>query len=357
MANGDKDPSDQLRTEVRRLRRKLARIRRREAALRAEEVTYRDIVDRTNSIVLRWDPQGRVIFLNDYGQRLFGYSQAELVGRSVLGLIVADTESSGRDLVAMIEDLLRHPENYLSNENENMCRDGRRVWITWRNTPVVDAEGRLVEILSTGIDTTEHKRAVDALRASEVRFRELAVRDNLTGLYNTRYLYEALARLIAASAAAGTTLSVIMTDLDRFKRVVDRYGHLNGSRVIQEVAATVRGCVEAPAFAVAYAGDEFVIVLPGAGNRAAREKAEAIRARIAATTFLREAGHAIRLTASFGVATYPEDASDLEGLLSLADGRLFDVKGSGRNAVAARSRGGRTGQREDSADAPTVDRA
>ena len=171
VANGDKDPSDQLRTEVRRLRRKLARIRRREAALRAEEVTYRDIVDRTNSIVLRWDPQGRVIFLNDYGQRLFGYSQAELVGRSVLGLIVADTESSGRDLVAMIEDLLRHPENYLSNENENMCRDGRRVWITWRNTPVVDAEGRLVEILSTGIDTTEHKRAVDALRASEVRFR------------------------------------------------------------------------------------------------------------------------------------------------------------------------------------------
>jgi diguanylate cyclase (GGDEF)-like protein/PAS domain S-box-containing protein len=340
VASGDSRPSEELRAEIRRLRRTLARMRRREAALRAGEVTYRDIVDRTNSIVLRWDSLGRVIFLNDYGQRLFGYSQKELVGRSVLGLIVPDTESSGRDLVEMIRDLLRHPENYLANENENICRDGRRVWITWRNTPVVDAEGGLVEILSTGIDTTERKQAEEALRASEERFRELAVRDNLTGLYNTRYLYEELARRIAASTAAGTSVSVVFADLDRFKHVVDRHGHLNGSRVIQEVAATIGACLEEPAFAVAYAGDEFVVVLPGAGRRAGLEKAEKIRVRIAGTPFMRDARSPIRLTASFGVATYPEDASDLEGMLALADRRLFEAKRSGRDAVVSPSGAG-----------------
>src|SRR4029077_19736701 len=115
------------------------------AHLRADEATYRDIVNRTNAIVLRWGPDGRVIFLNDYGLQLFGYTSEELVGRSVLGTIVSETESSGRDLVAMIDDLLRHPERYLSNENDNTRRDGGRVWITWRNSPVVDAEGRLVE--------------------------------------------------------------------------------------------------------------------------------------------------------------------------------------------------------------------
>jgi len=309
--------------------------RRPPARLPSADLTYREIVDRTNAIVLRWDPDGRIIFMNDFGQRLFGYTQEELAGRSVLELIVPDRESSGRDLVAMIHDLLRHPERYESNENENVARDGRRLWITWRNTPIVDANGELVEILSTGIDTTDRKRAEDALRANEERFRELAVRDDLTGLYNTRYLYQALERLIASSAATGTAFSILFIDLDRFKRVVDARGHLNGSRVIQEVAATIRSRLESPEWAVAYAGDEFVVVLPGLGPDAALEKARQIQTQIRETHYLTATGRPVRLAASFGVATYPDDARDLETLLALGDQALFSVKHDGRDGIAA----------------------
>jgi two-component system, cell cycle response regulator len=321
--------------EVDALRAEIEQLRQEVAALRTAEATYREIVHRTNTIVLRWDPDGRILFLNEYGQRLFGYGLDEILGRSVLGLIVPDTESSGRDLVAMIHDLLRHPERYVANENENVRRDGERLWITWRNTPITDADGRLVEILSTGIDTTERKRAEDAVRASEERFRELAVLDDLTGLYNTRYLYQALGALIEESDRERTTASVLFVDLDHFKRVVDSRGHPNGSRAIREVAATIRACLAPPAWAVAYAGDEFVVVLPRTSRPVALVKAHEIRSRIRETTYLADTGRTVRLAASFGVATYPDDARDLESLLALGDQALFAVKRDGRDGVAA----------------------
>ena len=319
---------DETRLEIQRLRAEIARL------LTAERA-YREIVNRTNAIVLRWDPQGRVLFMNDFGQRLFGYGEEELIGRSVLELIVPDTEeASGRDLVAMIQDILRQPERYEHNENENVARDGRRLWITWRNTPIVGSRGELVEILSTGIDTTDRKRAEEALRANEERFRELAVHDDLTGLYNTRYLYQELEALLKTCGAAGTALSILFLDLDRFKRLVDSRGHLNGSRAIQEVAASIQRCLEPPAWAVAYAGDEFVVVLPGLGRAEALEKARQIQACIRETHYLAATGKTARLAASFGVATYPDDATELSALLALGDQALFSVKDGGRGGIA-----------------------
>jgi diguanylate cyclase (GGDEF)-like protein len=123
--------------------------------------------------------------------------------------------------------------------------------------------------------------------------------------------------------------------MDRFKRVVDARGHLNGSRAIQEVAATIRGCLEPPSWAVAYAGDEFVVVLPGMARAAALAKAQEIQSRIRETHYLRTTDRPVRLTASIGVATYPDDARDLESLLALGDQALFAVKREGRDSIAS----------------------
>jgi diguanylate cyclase (GGDEF)-like protein len=168
------------------------------------------------------------------------------------------------------------------------------------------------------------------------RYREiqnLAIHDDLTSLYNTRYLYRVLANLIRMVKGTGDTFSVIFMDIDHFKQVVDSYGHLKGSQAIQEIAGTIRECLIEPAFGVAYGGDEFVLVLPGLDKVMALKKAEEIRARMKQTVYLTNHGHQVNLSASFGVANFPDDAGDVLGLLALADRAMFDVKEKGKDAV------------------------
>jgi len=172
-----------------------------------------------------------------------------------------------------------------------------------------------------------------ARKLAEEDLRYLTVHDNLTGLYNTRYLYQALAELLETSTMDNSPFSVIFMDIDDFKQVVDTYGHLNGSRALQEVAATIQSSLAEPAYGVAYAGDEFVVVLPGFGKDQAVEKAGEIRLRMSQTVYLSDRGHHVRLRASYGISTYPDDAVDMTHLLNMADKAMFNIKKKGKDAV------------------------
>ncbi|MEH1918355.1 PAS domain S-box protein [Nostoc sp.] len=152
--------------------------KRTEEALRQSEAQYRDLVQTANCIILRWDGNGDIIFLNDYGQRLFGFDIDEITGSNVIGTIVPETETSGRDLQTLMVDICQQPDNYLFNENENLCKNGDRVWIVWANKPILDAQGNLIEILSVGTDATERKRAEAALQESELKFRSIVENAN-----------------------------------------------------------------------------------------------------------------------------------------------------------------------------------
>lgn len=161
----------------------------------------------------------------------------------------------------------------------------------------------------------------------------LAIKDNLTGLFNTRYLYQTLGELFNSGKKSGAPFALIFMDLDNFKKVVDTHGHLNGSQAIQEVAGTIRDSLMEPAFGVSYGGDEFVVVLPGYDKRIAIAKAEEIRTLMNKTIYLSIKGISINVSASFGVAAYPEDATNITRLLSIADKAMFNIKDKGKNAV------------------------
>jgi len=138
--------------------------RQMEEALRASEREYRELVSLANSIILRWNREGRITFLNEFGQRFFGYAEDEIVGRHVVGTIVPEHESTGRDLVALMREVTADPQHFERGINENMRRGGELVWIDWTNKVVFDEQGQIREILSIGSDITDRRRAEEEVR-------------------------------------------------------------------------------------------------------------------------------------------------------------------------------------------------
>ena len=132
--------------------------RQAEEALKASEAKYRELVQNANSIIIRRDPQGIITFFNEFAQSFFGYTEDEILGKNVVGTIAPEIESTGRNLVAMIQDIGLHPERYSTNENENMRRNGERVWVAWTNKAICDKDGNIVEILCIGNNITEQRR-------------------------------------------------------------------------------------------------------------------------------------------------------------------------------------------------------
>jgi PAS domain S-box-containing protein len=130
-----------------------------EERLARSEREYRELVEHANSIILRWDDAGRITFLNEFGLRFFGYEAAEIVGQSIVGTIVPPTESSGRDLRLLMQQIQARPEDFEFNINQNIRRNGERVWVFWTNRVVRDEDGSLVEIFSIGSDITARLKA------------------------------------------------------------------------------------------------------------------------------------------------------------------------------------------------------
>jgi diguanylate cyclase (GGDEF)-like protein len=164
---------------------------------------------------------------------------------------------------------------------------------------------------------------------------ELSVTDDLTKLFNTRYLNRTLEMEIARAARHHTSLSLIFMDVDYFKHINDNYGHLVGSKLLVEIGQLLLKNLRTVDIVARYGGDEFVMVLPQTTPKNAIQIAERIRKGVERNVFLKKDGYSFKITASFGIASYPERAKSKDDLLKLADEAMYRVKNQTRNGVYA----------------------
>ncbi|RWM84160.1 MAG: PleD family two-component system response regulator [Mesorhizobium sp.] len=217
-------------------------------------------------------------------------------------------------------------------------------------------EGRIVRGLELGINDylmrpidqqeltarlrtqVRRKRYNDQLRASVTQTIEMAVTDALTGLHNRRYLDSHLQTLFDRAVARRRPLSVMITDLDRFKTVNDTHGHDGGDEVLREFARRLRKNVRGIDLACRFGGEEFVVVMPDTDGAVAEKVAERIRAEIAQMPFaVGQDGKTIEVTVSVGVSSVLKGVDSAAGLMKRADLALYEAKSAGRNRVVAKA--------------------
>lgn len=134
-----------------------------EKSLEISEAKYKELVENANSSIIRLDKKGCITFFNEFAEKFFGFSKEEILGKNVIGTIVPETESSGRDLKKLIDKIIDNPEAYYYVENENIRKNGERVWVSWTNKGIYNEEGEVAGILSIGINITELKKARESI--------------------------------------------------------------------------------------------------------------------------------------------------------------------------------------------------
>jgi diguanylate cyclase (GGDEF)-like protein/PAS domain S-box-containing protein len=295
------------------------------------------------------DVDRRFVHISDNMCRMMGYAREELRGRSVLEFMTPEYRAE----VAQHAQIRGSADNPLAHigpirhEGEFFRQDGSRLWIETVSVPVFDDAGVHIGYFGITRDATERKRAEQALLEANRRLeaqlrhinelheqmREQAIRDELTGVHNRRHFIAVAEHELERARRHDTALSLVMLDIDHFKNVNDVYGHPTGDVALKAVGAMLSATTRAGDLAFRLGGEEFAVLLTGMGHGGAMERAESWRAALAEMTIPAD-GRAVRLTASFGVATFPLQAGTLVELMKVADARMYRAKSLGRDRVA-----------------------
>ncbi|MBI4833410.1 MAG: GGDEF domain-containing protein [Planctomycetes bacterium] len=200
-----------------------------------------------------------------------------------------------------------------------------------RRLPVM--ENGVLSGIVTQTDLLEAScRLINNLKSRHTRLSEIAGKDELTGLYNRRYFKEVFEDELARTRRYGGLLSLVLLDIDHFKQINDCYGHSAGDKILQEMASIIKGNARGVDTSVRYGGEEFAVLLPGVGTRAAHLFAERLRAIIEGHEFNIGSEH-IKLTISGGVCKWTSELDSMPSMINEADKYLYQAKESGRNKI------------------------
>jgi len=304
---------------------------------------YRAILETSPDSVAATDLLGNYIFANKQTAVLHGYDTTdEFIGKSALSLFPMDNVAKAVETMNLTftDGVVRNIEFKL------LRKDGSTIPAELSAAVVKNEFGAPVAFIAITRDITERKRVADELHDMNVQLRaqlneieklqgilrEQAIQDPLTGLYNRRYMEEALKRESARATREGYPLSIVMLDMDNLKYLNDTHGHVVGDDAIKMIGKSIKNNIRTEDIACRYGGDEFLVILHNTTAETAKHRVEEWLNHIKERTFIHNKQE-FKTTFSAGIATFPYQGNDIEGVIRSADNALYNAKTKGKNLV------------------------
>lgn len=271
---------------------------------------------------------GEIVVVENYSEWEFrdpAYANEDL--HAIAGIPI----KIGNEIIGVLEVVNKKSSRTFSNEElQILTRFATMAALVLDNAQLLDAtEYEISERKRKEASLQKHVAEIEQLQAE---LREQALNDPLTGLYNRRYLNEAIEREIAQARHEKAFLSVIVSDIDHFKTINDSHGHQIGDKLLTEIATVMKTNARESDIVCRYGGEEFLLVLPGANLASAVRRAEELRQKCQ-KILVRHEGEDLKVTMSFGVATYPDHGEGAGEIITQADKALYRSKQNGRNQV------------------------
>ena len=295
--------------------------------LQQSERKFRKIFEDSKDVIFISGLDASIEDVSPSIEEVLGYKKEELLQRR-LNEFMTDPE----DLL-QYQEALREYGSIKNLEIELLCKDGDKIDTLVSVTLRVDENGKRVGYQGILRDITDRKRAqAERIRALEME--QLAITDPLTGIYNRRFFDEVAEKELERTRRSGSSLSLIMFDIDNFKKVNDTFGHLLGDEVLKNLADICKENIRSMDFFTRFGGEEFLVLMPDTGQESAQETAERLRSVVAGKPMATMDGNDIFITISLGIATFEDKQSvDMNTLLDRADKAMYRSKEAGRNRV------------------------
>ncbi|MFO7604635.1 MAG: diguanylate cyclase [Gammaproteobacteria bacterium] len=304
-----------------------------ERVIQEKEQYLQSIMDAANEVIVTMDASGRIEMINPAVEDMFGYTQAEVLGKSASILMPEDVGAQHQRWVA---GYLARGDQKLTQRmlaTEARRKDGSTFPVSISVSDKMIGERHIFAAIMR--DITDEQNAVDALKVKNTELQYLSSHDDLTGLHNRRTADEILQREWNRAMRAQTTMTLMMIDVDHFKNYNDRYGHQAGDICLQRVANAMQSVLNRPPDVLArYGGEEFIVILPETEPQGARQVAENLRQAVAALEIGNEGADWQQVSVSIGIASIrPRQLMNYEKLVGCADTALYQAKAQGRNCV------------------------